>query len=332
MIAQTEHKIRIHTVAFYNLENLFDTINDPRTFDESSPIMELKANKNKVYQEKIRNMAKVISQIGTGVTPNPPTLIGLCEIENKNVLDDLVASDALKDLGYGIAHFDSPDTRGIDVALLYRQSVFIPKLVKAYEVKLVNELSGKREYTRDQLWVSGLLDDELIYISINHWPSRRGGEVVSQSKRSVAAQLTKRISDSLFSIDPYAKIILMGDFNDNPTDQGLSKILGAKFNENEVKLKSFFNVLGNQYLKGNGTHAYLDSWGMFDQIILSSSWLDKSNSNYRLYKGGIFNPSFLITSEGKYRGYPFRSFGDEGFTGGYSDHFPVFIYVVKDVN
>ncbi len=330
--AQTSNKIKIHTVAFYNLENLFDTINDPLTFDESSPIMELKTNKEKVYWEKIKNMAEAISQIGKGINPNPPSLIGVCEVENKKVLEDLILSPPLKEYNYNIVHFDSKDSRGIDVALLYRQSVFVPKSVKPYEVKLMNESTGKREYTRDQLWISGLLDDDLIFLNINHWPSRRGGEIVSQTKRSIAAQLTKRISDSLFGADPYSKIIIMGDFNDNPTDFGLSKVLGAKFYEEEVKLKSLFNVFGNQYLNGNGTHAYLDSWGMFDQIILSAPWLDKTTSGYRYFKGGIFNPTFLVTNEGKYRGYPFRSFGDEGFTGGYSDHFPVFIYVIKEAD
>lgn len=329
--AQTERKVKIHTIAFYNLENLFDTINDPYTFDESSPIMELKSNRQKVYERKIQNMAFAISQIGIGTNPNPPSIVGVSEVENQSVLDDLIKDPQLKPYNYGIIHFDSPDPRGIDVALLYRIDVFFPRDSKPLEVKIMDETTGKRQYTRDQLWVSGILEDELIHINVNHWPSRRGGEEVSKNKRSVAAQLTKHVSDSLYQVNPYAKIIIMGDFNDNPTDAGLSQILDARFSEKDLKLKSFFNVLGAQFLKGNGSHAYMDSWGMFDQIILSSSWLEKPSIGYRYYKSGIFNPSFLTTQEGKYKGYPFRSFGDEGFTGGYSDHFPVFFYLIKEV-
>jgi len=331
IVGQNDKKVKIHTIAFYNMENLFDTINDPYSFDESSPIMEVKTNKGKIYKEKIHNMAYVISQIGVGLNPNPPSIIGVSEVENKRVLEDLVNDSLLKPFKYGIIHFDSPDPRGIDVALLYRTTTFFPKELKTYEVQLMDETTGKRQYTRDELWVAGILDDEKIYINVNHWPSRRGGEEVSKNKRSVAAKLTKHVSDSLFSVDPYAKIVIMGDFNDNPTDYGLFNILGAKFDSKDLKLKSFYNVLGNQFLKGNGTHAYLDSWGMFDQLILSSSWLETNSITFKFYKAGIYNSSFLITKEGKYKGYPFRSFGDEGFTGGYSDHFPVFFYLIKEV-
>lgn len=211
----------IHTVAFYNLENLFDTINDPIKYDEASPIMEMNTGQGKVYGQKVKNMAKVIADIGFEDTGNSPVVIGVSEIENKEVLEDLINDPQLRAKNYGIEHFNSPDGRGIDVAFLYQKSLFKPITSSSHELKIFDESSGKRVYTRDQLLVSGYLDGEMMHFIVNHWPSRRGGEARSRPSRVAAAKLNKRLIDSLQSINPYAKIFTMGDLNDDPTNESV---------------------------------------------------------------------------------------------------------------
>ena len=223
-----DKKFKIHTLAFYNLENLFDTINDPIKFDDYSPIMELKTNRGDAYRRKITNMARVIAEIGKDVTHNTPAILGVCEVENKDVLEDIVNDSTLLEKNYGIVHFDSPDSRGIDVALLYQKSLFTPISSSAHELKIYDTQTQKRITTRDQLLVSGKLEGDLIHIIVNHWPSRRGGEARSRPKRVAAAKLNKRILDSLQAHDPYAKVIIMGDLNDDPTNPSVKNVLKAK--------------------------------------------------------------------------------------------------------
>ena len=208
--AQEKRKFKVHTIAFYNVENLFDTINDPNKFDEASPIMEMKFNRQEVYKKKVKNMARVISEIGADVSNNSPAIIGLAEVENREVVEDLANDDALYKEDYGIVHFDSPDARGIDVALMYKKALFSPVDVSNHELKIYDDITRKRVYTRDQLLVSGKLEGELIHIIVSHWPSRSGGEARSRPKRLAAARLNKRIIDSLQAIDPYAKIFSNG--------------------------------------------------------------------------------------------------------------------------
>jgi exonuclease III len=275
-------------------------------------------------------MAKVISEIGEDVTGTSPTIIGLSEIENRRVLEDLLNQAPLVSKDYGIVHFDSPDRRGIDVALLYQKKLFTPTNYKAYELLLYDdEDRSKRIYTRDQLLVSGMLDGEKIHVIVNHWPSRSGGEARSRPKRIKAAELNRHIMDSLFSEDPYAKIITMGDLNDDPTNQSVKDILKAKSEREDMKLKELYNPMEDMFKKGLGTLAYRDGWNLFDQIIISTELTKKEYSSYRFYKAGIFNKNYLATPRGQYKGYPFRSFVN-GYTGGYSDHFPVFIYLIKE--
>ena len=328
--SQTEKEYKINTIAFYNVENLFDYENDPITFDDDRTPEGADRWTQEIYEAKLTNMAKVISEIGEDITGNSPAIIGLSEIENRRVLEDLVSQKTLFDKNYGIVHFDSPDRRGIDVAMLYKKKVFTPTNYKAYELFLFdNNDRTKRIYTRDQLLVSGMLDGEKIHIIVNHWPSRSGGEKLSRPKRIKAAQLNKQIMDSLFSEDPYAKIITMGDFNDDPTNPSIKKILSAKNERSDMNMKELYNPMEELFKKGLGTLAYRDGWNLFDQIIISTELSKKDFSSYRFYKAGIFNKSYLETPNGQYKGYPFRSFVN-GYTGGYSDHFPVFIYLIKE--
>jgi len=329
--AQEKKTYKIHTVAFYNLENLFDTINDPTKYDEASPMMELKTNRSNVYKQKVRNMADVISKIGVRVAHNSPAIIGVSEVENREVLEDLVNDPLLIEKDYGIIHYHSPDARGIDVAMLYQKQLFTPTSTSSHELKIYDDTSRKRLYTRDQLLVSGNLDGDLIHIIVNHWPSRSGGEAKSRPKRVAAAKLSKYLVDSLQVVDPYAKVFIMGDLNDDPSNASVKTVLNAKKDREKVKFKDIYNPYESMFKNGIGTTAYRDAWSLFDQILITAPLLKKDFSSYRFYKAGIFNENFLTQKSGRFKGYPYRSFGYSGFTEGYSDHFPVYIYLIKEI-
>ncbi len=330
LYAQETKEYLIHTIAFYNLENLFDPADDPVTFDDDRTPTGKDHWTYEIYLDKLKNMARVISDIGTDLTKNSPVIIGVAEIENRKVLEDLVNEKALFSKNYGIIQFDSPDRRGIDVGLLYQKSLFKPRNSSKHEVLIYDLNTGKRIYTRDQLLVSGYLDGDLIHIIVNHWPSRRGGEAKSRYKRNKAAIVTKKIIDSLFSIDPYAKIITMGDFNDDPHSPSIKKIVSAASNKKDISLKGLYNPMAKLAKKGIGSLAWADRWNIFDQIIISEALLRKDYATYQYYKAGIYNAAYLTTKKGKYKGYPYRSFSNGVYTGGYSDHYPVYLYLIKE--
>lgn len=323
-----ERKFKIHTLAFYNLENLFDTINDINKEDEKSPIMEIKFNRTKIYKQKVSNMARVISEIGFETSKRPPSIVGICEVENRAVIEDLISDEKLKKYNYEIVHYESPDNRGIDVAMIYNKDVFKIENSNSHEVFITDNNSSKRRNTRDQLVVSGYLDGELMHFIVNHWPSRGADE----TKRIAAAKVNISIIDSLRKIYENPKIITMGDFNDDPFDKSIKKILGAKKKINDVGNKDMYNPFEEILVdKGVGTNAYRDKWQLFDQIILSKPFLKKNYVDFQLYKAGVFNKSYLINKNGKFKGYPFRSFSYGTFTGGYSDHLPPYIFLLKEI-
>ncbi len=329
--AQEEKKYRAHTIAFYNVENLFDTENDPITYDDDRTPDGKDHWTEEIYQDKVKKMAKVISEIGSKVTNNAPALIGLAEIENRKTVEALANDSQLLDKDYGIAHFDSPDRRGIDVALMYQKALFKPTNISKHELLIYNDNNpDKRVYTRDQLLVSGLLDGDMIHVIVNHWPSRSGGEARSRKKRMAAAALNMKLIDSLQSDDPYAKIITMGDLNDDPNSPSVRKVLKASGKREKVKDKMLYNPMEPMFKKGIGTLAYRDGWNLFDQIIVSAPLLEKDFSSYRFYKAGIYNENYLSNPKGRYKGYPYRSFANGGYTGGYSDHFPVYVYLIRE--
>ncbi|MEO2143331.1 MAG: endonuclease/exonuclease/phosphatase family protein [Flavobacteriaceae bacterium] len=331
-IAQEKKNFKIHTIAFYNVENLFDTINDVNKNDEASPMMEIKFNRSEIYRKKVENMAQVIADIGTDLINKSPSIVGLSEVENRNVIEDLLNHKHLLNKNYDIVHYDSPDERGIDVGLIYNKNVFKVNSTKSHELIIYDNKSSKRNYTRDQLVVSGLLDGELIHIIVNHWPSRSGGEERSRAGRMAAAELNKKIIDSLQNKYKNAKIITMGDFNDDPHDDSMKKILNAKKYIEDVKTNGIYNpmevILSDQ---GIGSNAYRDAWQLFDQILVTEPFLNKKYDSYQFYKAGIFNKSYLINKAGRYKGYPFRSFSWGNFTDGYSDHLPSYIYLIKEI-
>jgi hypothetical protein len=331
LFSQKEGKqYNIRTIAFYNLENLFDTINDTTINDEASPMMELKANRSKVYWDKIDKLGSVISQIGLDKANTSPAIIGVSEVENLSVLEDLIKSKHLIKKEYGIIHYDTPDKRGIYVALLYQKRYFKPIHHEVFNPNIYR--NNFKVYTRDQLLVSGYLDDELIHIIVNHWPSRSGGEAKSRPLREKAAYQNLKIFDKIREQDPNAKIFTMGDFNDDPNNSSFKKVLKTKSKKKKVGELDIYNPYEDLHRRGFNTLAYRDNLNLFDMILISSPLLDKGKkdfSTYKMYKAMIFNKRFLSDKKGRYKGYPFRSFSNGVYTGGYSDHYPVYMYLIK---
>ena len=327
-LAQSQ-KYTVETIAFYNVENLFDHFDDPKTRDDDRTPEGRDRWTEEIFEMKLANTAKVIADIGSETTGSPPAIIGLSEVENRYVIERLVDSPALKKYNYGIAHFESPDERGIDVCVLYRKSKFTLLRAKKHFLSLYDS-DGDRDFTRDQLVVSGLLDNELIYVIVHHWPSRSGGQASSEPKRIAAGELNRKTVDSIRAINPKAKIINMGDFNDDPNNKSVQEALGAVGDrEDVIESTTFYNPMMLFYKKGIGTSCYRDKWNVLDQVHVSPSLLKKSESDWYFWKAGIFNPPYLINKKGRYKGYPFRSFAGGKFTGGYSDHFPVYALLLK---
>lgn len=286
----------------------------------------------KTYQQKLKNTAKVISEIGAKYTKTAPVVVGLVEVENKKVLKDLTQQEALKKYNYGIVHYNSFDARGIDVALIYQKKRFFVTDSYKRELSIYRE-NGNREYTRDLLVVIGILDGEKVAFFVNHWPSRRGGEAVSMPKRNAAAALLKKEMDSLRKKNPNIKLIAMGDFNDDPISPSFKNYLKSVGEEKELSEETpYFNPMWKMYKKGIATLAYQDAPNLFDQIIYSKNLVSKkTNNEYSVYKTEVFAPAYLINKQGNYKGYPFRSWNGDQFTNGYSDHFPVFTILQKEV-
>ncbi|RAJ13853.1 endonuclease/exonuclease/phosphatase family protein [Arenibacter echinorum] len=330
-LAQEAKTYKIRTVAFYNLENLFDTVNDSLTLDDDRTPGGKDNWTIERYNQKIYNMSKVLSEIGSPEALSSPDIIGLCELENRQVVEDLTNHPHLSEKNYGIIHFDSPDERGIDVALLYKKTVFLPTSFSSLRLLLTNE-NDYRDYTRDQLVVSGILDGEEIHFIVNHWPSRSGGEARSKPNRIEAARLNKKIIDSISKLNPEAKIISMGDLNDDPIDDSLKKILKTKGKLADLENGDLYNPMEILHKKGVGSLAYRDRWNLFDQIYFTANMTQESPDQYRFWKAGVYSPTYLIDKKGQYKGYPLRTYAGGNYIGGYSDHFPVYIHLIKAVN
>jgi predicted extracellular nuclease len=310
------------------VENLFDTINDPKTWDDDRTPKGRDRWTSVIYEKKLKNIAKVIAEIGFDLTNQAPSVIGLCEIENRRVLEDLIKTESLIKENYQIIHYDSPDERGIDVAMLFKQNRFNVSSSKTYPLYLKRK-DGSRDYTRDHLLVSGFLDKDPIHFIINHWPSRSGGQMRSEPSRILAGKLNKKIIDSILQSNPKANIISMGDFNDNPSDKSIKPILNTIFKKSKIKEGQLFNPMEELYRKGYGSYRYRDKWDMIDQFLLSKNLVDNKNGLFFL-KASVFNKKYLINPSGKYEGYPFKSFAGGKFLNGYSDHFPIYLYLAKE--
>jgi hypothetical protein len=294
-------------VSFYNCENFYDTTDQIKVIDEDFLPSSPKNYNGKAYALKSIHLAQVVYGLGKVEKSNGIAIMGVVEIENKLVLDKLIAEPMLQKYHYKYLHFDSRDQRGVDVAMIYNPSYFIPYQYRPYSLTDAEHFNDYA--TRDILYVKGKLDGEWIHILVNHWPSRRGGTYLSNSKRLWASSVCKKIMDSISIIEPQAKFIVMGDFNDNPNNSSIKKL----------NLQNPFYTL---FKKGYGSLAFRDSWNLFDQILLSRHWTD-GNNKLTNYKPIIYTIPDMIENQGKYQGYPKRTYDGDRFRGGYSDHFPV---------
>lgn len=381
-VAFGQQKYQAATVAFYNVENLFDTeistgyingtlnpddpefhisipasqindyesepFNDEFTYEtvigkkiirplilqkeEFSPTGKKVWTKDK-YNRKLQNLSEVIAQLGKNETNSAPVIVGLCEIENRETVEDIINQPALKEFNYGVVHFNSFDARGVDVALIYQKERFQVTKAKPYIIDLY-ENDGSRDYTRDILRVTGKLDGEEVTFLVNHWPSRSGGEQVSRPKRKRAAEVMKGIYDEIRTENPKAKIIAMGDFNDDPVSPSLDKIMNAIPNRGKAKDTDIVNLMYTMFKNGMGTLAYRDSWNLFDQFLVTGTLIDgkKKFDSYKVYKTEIYSPDYLVQPEGQYKGYPYRMFSGDTFRpNGYSDHFPVYTILLREI-
>jgi predicted extracellular nuclease len=309
------------TVGFYNVENLFDTVNDPQKNDEEFlPDGKMKWDDTR-FNQKLSNISKVMSAIDTKF----PSIMGFCEIENRFVLEKLIEQNSLKKAGYQIVHFDSPDDRGIDVGLIFKKKDVKFHHAKSYRIVIENEPDFK---TRDILVFSGILmknKKDTIHVLVNHWPSRRGGEK-SEIKRTKAGETARYICDSLMARNMEAKIILMGDFNDEPTDKSVYEALGAR------EVDSGFNLLNlmlDKQKKKEGSHFYKGEYSTLDQLIVSKSLLQPKGFYTKPENAMIGNFDFLLFTNKEGQKQPNRTYVGDKFVGGYSDHLPVYLELIK---
>ncbi len=316
---KTKRKNRF-TIAFYNVENLFDTFDNPLTIDEDfTPSSKRKWNINR-YKHKIKKITSVISQIGNNQSAFPPVLVGLVEVENSKVLKDLTKHKNLSKFNYSYVHYDSQDERGIDVALMYNQDFFNVISSTNHPLYLKDE-EGEVDYTRDLLLVKGILNGEITYVLVNHWPSRRHGDVETKHKRIKAAKLVQEVIDDVKAKDKNAKFIIMGDFNDDPTSESVKDYLVTD---------DLYNPMKPLFNKGEGTLTFYKKWHLFDQIIFSRDFFDTDKSKHTFLKAAILKKDWLRFHKGKFKGSPFRTYIGPWYQGGFSDHFPVYVIFEKD--
>jgi len=328
--AQELDKTRTYYLAaigFWNVENLYDTLNDPWKNDDDFTPEGINAWTGERYRTKIDHLATVISQMATDITPDGLAILGLCEIENKSVVKDLVQNRFLKKRNYQLVHIEGPDARGVDPSFIYNPVYFSVKKAVSYRIRLVTDSAHK---TRDILVVSGTFGGEPMAVLVNHWPSRRGGELLSRANRNGAAKIARHIADSISKEDSLTKIVIMGDLNDDPVNESVKKHIGTFSDLKKPKEGLFFNPMEKLYKEGTGTLAWQDSWNLFDQIILNKPWFPNDFSSWQYYQVRIFNKEFLKTDFGNFKGYPFRTYSGGTYTEGYSDHFASYIIIAKE--
>ena len=282
-IISAEAKENLYTVAFYNVENLFDTKNNPETLDDDFLPKSERGWSKKRYEKKIFKIGTTLSNIGFKDTNKSPILIGLAEVENLEVVEDLVASKHLVNKDYGIVHYDSPDERGIDVALLYQKSHF--ELVSKESIPLIiDSQKGDRDYTRDILHVSGIMNGEKVHVLVNHWPSRRDGAELTEYKRIAAAEKNREVIERVKNEEgESAKFIIMGDFNDDPKANSIYKLTQG----------DLYNPMHKLLTRRTGTTSYRGQWNLFDQIIFSSNFHKFEKGTHAFAYSKIFSEDFL---------------------------------------
>lgn len=329
LAASAQKKFQVYAVGFYNQENLFDTCHDAGKNDYE--YLPAKGWNGMKYTNKLKNMSRALADMGTDVLPNVGcSFIGLAEVENDNVLNDLVAQPPLKARNMKYVHIEGPDKRGIDCALLYNPALFTVKNAKL--VPYVQELAkDSAYYTRGFLTVRGELAGEDVAVIVCHWPSRFSGSFYRES----GARQTKAVKDSLLRENPKLKVFVMGDMNDDPTNKSMHEVLQAKANISEVGKDDMYNPWYNILAKeGKGTLFYNGSWNLFDQIVMNPNLLNKDGkkdySSLKFWKNQVFRRDYLIQQEGQYKGAPLRTQAGGRWLNGFSDHLPVVVYLVKE--
>jgi endonuclease/exonuclease/phosphatase family metal-dependent hydrolase len=304
------------TVAFYNLENLFDPEDHAQTLDEDFTPNGFKKWTPQRYHRKLGKLARTIGEIGKEHCGYSPILVGVAEVENGRVIQDLLQTDPLRDMDYDYVHYESPDERGIDTALIYRTKYFKIFHSEPLPLLLQNE-EGQRDTTRDILYIHGTLNEEEVHVFVNHWPSRRAGTEETAHKRIQAAEVVKRKIQELHQVHVNPNVLVMGDFNDDPKSQSIQSLLTGS---------PLINPMEQLHMpKERGSSNYKRKWSLFDQIMVSHSFLNYNQGTHSFDGAHIFDHVFLMESEGKYKGSPFRTYAGEKYLGGYSDHFPVYV-------
>lgn len=325
LLAQ-EKRYDIYAVGFYNLENLFDTIHQQGKNDYEFLPDGVNKWSTKKYSNKIKNIAMVLDDMASSVPSSGLAAVGVCEVENAAVLRDLVSCEPLVRRGWSFAHFEGPDSRGVDCALLYN-----PKLFKPTDAWLVPYTAAKRDttyITRGFLVVKGEIGGEVLHLIVNHWPSRYAKSPV----RERAGVLVRQLKDSIVGADPKAKVIVLGDLNDNPDNKSVSESLGAVRNKKDASTavslyNPWWNILRQE---GRGTQKYRGKWNLFDQIMVNGNLVNGGNSVLGFYKAEIFSRDYMFQSKGKYKGSIKRTHAGGVWLNGYSDHLPVIVYLRKE--
>ena len=314
-------------VGFYNVENLFDLVNDPNKNDDYfTPEGDTKWDKTR-YEKKLNDLGKVVKEMGF------PTLLGVCEVENKLVCRDFCHSSFLKSEKYGVVHHESPDFRGIDVALLYKRKQFKVLSDEVIRINFPKEVIPEQDYTtRDVLVVKGIFNKrDTFYVFVNHWPSRRGGLKASQPKRVYVAKQVRKKVDEIYAVEPNANILIMGDFNDEPDNKSLEETLGATMDRSMVKTNGLYNLMSNLDQAGKGSYNYRGNWNMLDQLIVSSAIANGKNG-INFLEPVVFQKEWMIYHDKKFGDKPNRTYGGPNYYGGFSDHFPIYVDLIIEKN
>ena len=323
VVAQSTHNKAI--IGFYNVENLFDTIDDPLKNDEQFlPDNDYHWNTAR-YEAKLEALSKVISEMAK--MDGGLVVLGVSEIENEQVMLDLAATELLKPYHLSVCHHESPDRRGVDVAFFYDASRFKILSTRAFPTIVPNNPDF---ITRDQWLMTGVLDGvDTLDIVVNHWPSKSGGEQRSLPGRMAAGQLGRHIADSVLHSRPNAKFIYMGDLNDNPTSKCIISEMTTKTKPEKLTQYDLYNPMWKLFRNGLGSYAYRDSWEMLDNIIISGGLVNAASGTYKFRSANIFRKDFMFTKTGSYMDYPYRTFAGGNYQGGYSDHLPVYIVLTR---
>lgn len=309
-------------IGFYNVENLFDTIDIADKIDEEFTPSSKKKWNTKRYFKKLNDLARIVEAI------QYPAILGLCEVENKTVLNDFSKETSLKNHNYEIVHYESPDQRGIDVALMYQKNFMVVLDSKPIRIDFPKAISGEENYTsRDILYVKGQLENkEVIHLFVNHFPSRRGGVKASEPKRIHVAKYLKKEIETIQEKDKNAKILLMGDFNDETDNNSIANTIGAKKASMQVGSKDLINCSAKLDEEGKGTYNFRGNWNMLDQIIVSGAFM---NAKSKIIVGdlGIFQEEWMMFKSDRNGWTPNRTYGGPNYYGGFSDHLPIYVEI-----